>query len=280
MVFGASIGGRQAAIFRLVPRPTETGSMRRRSEPARFLLRAAWPFRAAALAALLLLVPTADARAQETEAPAEEVDTDDDPFDRPGFYYGVSGVYQRNVFENRLEDVLRDELEGTGFETSSLSIDDSGGVTGLVGYRAASFFAIELQYEWIDEYKVEGKQVPGFGTVELYEIESHTITANTKWFIPFWRIQPYLLVGGGYSFYDIDRAPGGTALSLQGIDIDDGNQGDWAVRAGGGIDWYLTEWLVFNTQVSAVLTTLERPQISDIDDLNYLAFSGGLQYRY
>lgn len=207
-------------------------------------------------------------------------EADDDPFDRPGFYLGASGVYQRNVFESRLEDVLRDQLQGTGFETSSLSIGDSGGVSGVAGYRAASFFAVELQYEWIDEYKVEGKQVPGFGTVELYEMESHTITANTKWIIPFWRIQPYLLAGGGYAFYNVDRGAGGTALNAQGIEVSDGNKGDWAVRVGGGVDWYLTEWMLLNTQASVLLTTLERPHISDIDDLNYLAFSAGLQYRF
>ena len=38
---------------------------------------------------------------------------DDDPFDRPGFYVGLGGSYQYNVFQDRIEDVISDALEVT-----------------------------------------------------------------------------------------------------------------------------------------------------------------------
>ena len=222
---------------------------------------------------------------------AEEhmTEEDDDPFDRPGFYVGVGGTYQRNVFESRIEDVVQDELQGTLLADTKIDIDDSGGVNAVVGYRAWSWFALELQYEWIDEYEIAGSVDLGpFGTQsgDLYSIESHTLTANTKWIIPFWRIQPYILAGVGYAVYDVDRGSiydnplVEPILTANGVVVDDGTHHDFAARAGGGVDFYVTENIVVNAQASVVLTTLEKPEIGDIDDLNYIGFAAGLQYRF
>lgn len=207
---------------------------------------------------------------------AQEV-VDDDPFDRPGFYMGLSGVYQHNPFENRIEDLLEDEVPGGSV---NLSIDDSGGLSGLVGYRVASFFAAELQYEWVDEYDIKGEIGP-FPNTKIYSIEGHTLTANTKWIVPFWRVQPYLLIGVGFSSWDTDRGTAGDLLNtLPDVDIEDGTQTDFAGRAGVGLDVYVTENIVVNAQGQAVLSTLKKPDLGDIDDLNYVGFSAGLQYRF
>ena len=209
---------------------------------------------------------------------------DDDPFDRPGFYVGVGGSYQYNVFQSRIEDVIQDELEGTVLQNASFSIDDSGGVNALVGYRVWSWFALELEYEWISEYDVDGKLAGVSG--KLYSIEGHTLTANTKWIVPFWRIQPYLLLGGGIAISDVNRGQVlddpiiGPILAAQGIDVDGGKHTNAAGRAGLGLDLYITENILVNAQASAVLTTLEKPDIGDIDDLNYLSFAAGLHYRF
>ena len=222
---------------------------------------------------------------QKAERKAEETPVvDDDPFDRPGFYAGVSGVYTYNFFDKQIEDFLEDELGQQG----SVDIGNSGGVSARVGYRAASWFAAELQYEWIAPYDVDvsGDLGPGGSTISgrLYDIEGHTLTINTKWIIPFWRMQPYLLLGAGYSLYDVGRGPMAAPIETANddIQIEGGKQNAFAGRAGLGLDLYLTEKIVLMTEATAMVTTrnFETPSQGAIDDLYYLAFSAGLQYRF
>jgi len=227
-------------------------------------------------AGLLLLAPAAFS--QEIE------EVDDDPFDRPGFYVGVGGSYQSNVFQDTIEDELQDQLDGTALEGADFSIDDSGGLNARVGYRAASFFAAEIEYEWIDEYDIKGSDFGQTGT--LYSIEGHTLTANTKWIIPFWRIQPYLLLGGGVAIADVHRGnlydvPAIAAILIgEGIDVHSGTKTNAAARAGLGLDVYVTEHIVATTEATVVVTTLKKPDVGDVDDLNYMSFTAGLQYRF
>lgn len=207
---------------------------------------------------------------------------DEDPFDRPGFYVGAGGTYQYNAFASKIEEVIEDEVDDAlPGANSSFDLDDSAGFNALVGYRVASFFAIEVQYEWVDEYDIDGSTdvpVPESGT--LYTIEGHTLTANTKWIIPFWRVQPYLLIGGGFALSDVSNGDLANALNALGADIDEGKNTKPAGRAGLGLDLYVTKNIVINAQASAVVTTLKEPDIGDIDDLNYMSIAAGLQYRF
>lgn len=216
---------------------------------------------------------------------------DPDPFDRPGFYFGVGASLQYNAFQSQVEDAITDEITSADLVIQSLDIDESFGVNATIGYRVASFFALELEYEWIDRYDIGaggqftvGAPDPVSDSGALYSIEGHTLTANTRWILPIWRIQPYLLIGGGFSLSDVEQgdlydtyAP---LLVADGIDIDDGDSLAAAGRAGLGFDWYLTESLVLNTEAGVVITTLSSPDIGDIEDLNYLSFQAGLQYRF
>lgn len=216
---------------------------------------------------------------------------DPDPFDRPGFYFGVGASLQYNAFQSQVEDAITDEITSADLVIQSLDIDESFGVNTTIGYRVTSFFALELEYEWIDRYDIGaggqftlGAPGPVSDSGALYSIEGHTLTANTRWILPIWRIQPYLLIGGGFSLSDVEQgdlydtyAP---LLVAEGIDIDDGDSLAAAGRAGIGFDWYLTESLVLNTEAGVVITTLSSPDIGDIEDLNYLSFQAGLQYRF
>lgn len=83
-------------------------------------------------------------------ARAEADDESADPFDRPGPYVTLAGSYAYNFFDQEIEDYLEDELD----EQGSVDIEDSGGINARIGYRAASWFAAELDYEWIDRYDV------------------------------------------------------------------------------------------------------------------------------
>jgi opacity protein-like surface antigen len=170
----------------------------------------------------------------------------------------------------------------------NFDLDESFGANALLGYRIWSWFALELQYEWVDEYDIKGSAeffIPPSGLIplsgKLYSIEGHTLTANTKWIIPFWRIQPYLLLGGGVAMSDVSKGSlADDFTTVLGADIDDGTHLKPAARAGLGLDLYITKHIVVNAQASAVLTTLKNPDIGDIDDLNYMSFAAGLQYRF
>jgi hypothetical protein len=227
----------------------------------------------ASIVCLLILAPVA-VRA--------EAGLDEDPFDRPGFYLGAGGTYQFNAFNSRIEDVIQDEVDDAlPGANSSFDLDESGGANALVGYRLASWFAFELQYEWVDEYEINGStDVPVPVTGNLYSIEGHTLTANTKWIIPFWRIQPYFLIGGGMAVSDVSQGKLAAAFAALGGDINAGTHVKPAARAGVGVDLYLTQHILLNVQGSAVLTTLKNPDIDDVDDLNYMSFIAGLQYRF
>jgi len=233
-----------------------------------------------------------DDRKSTTERPASRdaarkdaaAEADPDPFDRPGFYVGIAGVYAFNPVDGAIEDYLEDELG----EQGNVDIDESGGLSARVGYRAASWFAAELQYEWISRFDVDvsGDLGPGGSAIggKLYDIEGHSLTFNTRWIVPFWRIQPYLLIGAGYSFYDVGRGPIAGPLEAEDddIEIEGGNQGAFAGRAGVGIDFYLTQRLVLMTEATALVTVdgFETPDEGAIDDLYYVGISAGLQYRF
>jgi len=216
------------------------------------------------------------------ESALAEESPDPDPFDRPGFYIGGGGTYQFNAFSSRIEDVIEDEVDDAlPGANSNFDLDESAGFNALLGYRIWSWFALELQYEWIDEYDIKGSldtPVPISG--KLFSIEGHTLTANTKWIIPFWRIQPYLLIGGGAAMSDVSKGDLAAALIALGADIDDGKHLKPAARGGLGLDLYITEHILVNAQASVVVTTLKNPDIGDIDDLNYMSFAAGLQYRF
>jgi opacity protein-like surface antigen len=224
---------------------------------------------AAILTAALLL--TAPCVAEAEESP------DRDPFDRPGFYIGAGASYQYNAFSNQIEDAIEDEFA----VKTDVDLDDSWGVNALLGYRVWSWFALELQYEWVDEYDIKGStNVPVPVSGKLYSIEGHTLTANTKWIIPFWRVQPYFLLGGGVAISDVNDGNLDVLLTTAGISINGGTHTKPAARAGLGLDLYITKHIVLNAQASAVVTTLKEPDIGDVDDLNYMAFAAGLQYRF
>lgn len=205
----------------------------------------------------------------------------DDLFDYSGPYLGVSGVYQKNVFESRIEDLLDDAVPGS----VSLSMGDSGGLGALVGYRLNSVLAAELQYEWVDSYDIEGS-VDDSPTLSLYSMTGHTLTGNAKLIVPFWRVQPYLVVGVGVSIFDVDMGElfndpiAGPALASAGIEVENGTRTSFAGRAGLGLDIHLTDHITINAQGQVVLTTLKKPGLGDITDLNYLGFSAGLRYRF
>lgn len=117
-------------------------------------------------------------------------------------------------------------------------------------------------------------------------------TVNAKIFFPLGRVQPYAIGGGGlvhakttggylsFCTRTPQCQPGDGSGGLgdgppldagKGI-LEDGL--DFAFRAGGGVDLYLTEHFLFNWEAGAMLP------IGTLQNLNYYFFNWGLQYRF
>jgi opacity protein-like surface antigen len=180
----------------------------------------------------------------------------DDDFTRRGAYVGVGGSYVSDVFEGEIEDALGVPVD----------VDPSGGVNAHVGYRLASFAALEAEYEWVDEFDIA---VAGLDAASL---EAHALTGNLKLIVPTWRIQPYLLLGLGAVRFELDEKLG---LGL--------SEKDWALagRAGVGVDVHLTRHLSLDVGASAVLTDEEvKVGASEINAIHFLSATAGLRFTF
>jgi len=218
--------------------------------------------RVIAILALFLLLPA-----------AALADDDKKDFSHSGFYLGVGGAYGFNFFEDMIEDAAEKE----GFK---ISLNDTWGVNARVGYRLASWFALEGMYEWMDNFKIE---VDGFTDPALEDLlgasvdyRTHTVTVNAKFILPTWRLHPYLYLGIGGQYWDLAAE---AAFAQYGFDFNDSGW-SFAGRPGFVIDAYITENILVNVEVSGVLATSNPKTIPDIGDLFYLTAGAGLQYRF
>jgi opacity protein-like surface antigen len=191
-------------------------------------------------------------------------------FGHPGFYVGAGGVYASDIFETEIEDIVEDSF---GVPVN-VDVDDSWGANGRIGYRLGSWFAAEIQYEWIDPFDVDLSAVGlPIGSASL---EAQTVTLNGRLIAPIWRTQPYLLVGVGGAFYNFTDNTLGNVLGGSG------NKTGFAGRGGGGLDVYLTDSLILNAEAAVLLTTedFNTPAAGDLDDLYYLSVGLGLRYQF
>ncbi len=202
--------------------------------------------------------------------PALADDGESSVFGKPGFYLGAGGVYASDIFETKIEDIVEDSFG----VSANVDVDNSWGAGGRLGYRLGSWFAAEIQYEWIDPFDVDLSAVGiPIGSASL---EAQTVTLNGRLIAPTWRTQPYLLVGIGGAFYDFTDNTVGNILG--GSDSKTG----FAGRTGGGLDVYLTNSLVLNAEANVLLTTenFNTPAAGELDDLYYLSVGVGLRYQF
>ncbi len=158
---------------------------------------------------------------------------DDSDFARPGVYFGAGGTY---AIEN--------------FDVPGYNLDNTFGFNVRAGYRAIPNLAVELEYEWYDDFGIQGVEVDGWA-----------LTVNGKGYLATGRVQPFVLVGLGVIHGE---------ASAGGLSLDDEAFG---VRLGAGIDAYTTENLVISIDASYVLPT------GNLDDFQYFALGWGLQWR-
>jgi opacity protein-like surface antigen len=184
----------------------------------------------------------------------------DDDFGRSGAYIGVGA--------SRTAGVVNAFLDGNAV-LKHLDLSDRWGVNTRAGYRFASWFALEAEYEWLDPFNITFFN-QGLGTLGM-----QSATINAKFIIPTWRFQPYLLLGAGAVVFDLNTRFGA-------LHIDDHA---FAGRIGLGMDVYITHGLVLNVGAESILTpakiSLNTGLVSgSVSPVGSLDFQLGLAYRF
>ena len=128
---------------------------------------------------------------------------------------------------------------------------NGGGFNIRGGYRVSDHLAVEMQFEYVDGFS-------GFGV----DLEAWNLMANGKVFLLTGRSQPYGLFGIGV--FEGKASAGG-------LSIDDT---DFAIRVGGGIDFYVNDNIVLGPEIAWVKPT------GNMEDFSYLTIGAGLQYRF
>jgi opacity protein-like surface antigen len=158
-----------------------------------------------------------------------------------GFYLGIGAAYAWDQFD----------------QFSTREPDMAIGFDAWGGYRFLSYLAAELQLEYMNGFDVS---YPWYGY--YLEGEAVTFTGNLKAYLPLGRFQPFLMSGVGLGFVKFEF--GGN----------DNSDTAFAARFGGGIDFYVTESVALQISSSYVLQT------GDLDGLDYVSMTAGLQYRF
>lgn len=215
--------------------------------------------RIAALAGLVTAFAALPAWAADDEEDAAEEEAEQEEvseYAENGFYLVGAALYgyptEQSQLEKRVEDVLSEPADAG-------DLQGSFGVDGRLGYRIDPRAALEGQFTWIRSFDVRTRTA----TDDLSgEARFLTGTANAKFFLLTHRIQPYLVLGLGYGWSEID---------MQGGDESDSG---FVARAGAGVDLYGTRMVALNLEASYLLAT------GDVDPFDHIAIGAGLTLRF
>ncbi|MFB3117162.1 MAG: outer membrane beta-barrel protein [Myxococcota bacterium] len=235
-------------------------------------------------------------------------------YDRRGIYVALSGSYARENFSdsavvNLVDGELREGLQGfrgtpvgdpdafpnpippgdPGLYTFSFGDIDSDtfGISGRGGYRCHPYVSAELQFERLadfegsisenDDITNQGIDPADIDTPRRFdlELESLVFTTNVKGYLLTGRYQPFILVGMGFMRMESKARDDGTLGTKPGLAPQASERTvDFALRFGGGIDFYLTRNVVVSAEASYLMPT------GKLDNLDYYSLGLGLQYRF
>lgn len=169
-------------------------------------------------------------------------------FARKGPYLGANLIGANFV---RLDEIDND-----------LESDPGVGFNAYGGYRLGSAVAIELQYEMLIGTTLDLDGVSG----DAGTADTTTVTGNFKFFFLQDRFQPFVVLGFGVLSRDLDDDSGQSQT---------GTESGFAMRYGAGLDVYITREIAASVGASYIL-----PGGSNIEDLDYVSYGLGIQYRF
>ena len=221
-------------------------------------------------------------------------DIDVNIYARERFYLGASASFLSPSFLSDVEKTLDDFTRTVTNADSTESLDWAFGFNARAGYRFHPHFAVEIEYEWAD-----ANGFPVFVAVEkggerrefnevIIEVRrpEWVVTANQKIFFTKGRTQPFVMLGMGVMHGSIEPGvnPVSIALDPPGeikvVGLGQQRTGSltrtaFTFRFGGGMDFYLSEHIVFETLVDYVY-----PMGSLENVMDYVSISFGLQYHF
>lgn len=176
-------------------------------------------------------------------------------YSRSGFYVWLgAGI----GISTKAEDQLSAIASAVAGGPVPVKVSSAAGFNGRIG-MAGGIISSELQFEYLPGFEASVLDVPAA------EWSLFTMTGNLKLQLPAGQLQPYALVGGGST-----RSTASSPV-LPGVD-----QSFWggAVRAGGGLDLYVTEHVALAADATYVIP------FGDNEDLDYVSIGIGLIYKF
>jgi len=191
---------------------------------------------------------------------------DDTAQDRTGPYVGLNFGIGFTTFNEDITPIAGP----AGADT--VNVEDSLALNVRAGYRVNPLLAVELQYEWFEEAAYESDTAilrPGLPATSYRSfdphVEAHILTANARFIAAIDApAQPYALFGFGTGYYDIDTV------------IEDRQTWEAVGRIAGGVDYYITEHVVFVFEAGAIFSTRK---LLD-ETVPFVSVTAGLQYRF
>jgi len=202
-------------------------------------------------------------------SPAAHAEND---YTRPGWYVGAGMGFGWQNFSGNFPDP-RTDLDADIIQTGL-------GAEFWGGYRILSFLAAELQLEYLDRFNSEHDFIfvsnpNNPGDPASFEANFLTVGGNIKVYVPTQRIQPFIVVGVGFT-----RAHVTEAYSPAYVAGNPGNPGDdqhlidFSARLGAGVDFYESPTLSIGATATYVLMA------GELDGLDYISLALGVQYRF
>ena len=168
---------------------------------------------------------------------------------REGWYLGARGVYAVEDFD----------IDATA--------DNDFGFNLFAGYRMLRGLASDFEFEYVDAIPARGDPAGPNFDVRTFDFAWNFRVYPLAWaFEPssvFQRVQPYLSAGPSIQWAQLQRLPGG-----------DRDEGNFAGRLGGGLDFLLTENVALSADAIYTIGT------GDVRDFRYLSVGWGFSYRF
>lgn len=234
-----------------------------------------------ALSLALVLLASAPVAAEEEET----------TYGRTGPYGGAGLMFGLDTFDNVVDDVSRNLQRRPSCTSNNqtptgcvhrplgppqVDLGPTGGLDAWVGWRVHRYLALEAEAEWMaflgfqsdENMPTADLSFPGTIARKLkLDIDTLVITANLKPYLSGGRIQPFALLGAGIMLEEF-------GVEYDGIN-DDEHHKDFAMRFGGGADYYATENIVLTIKGSYVLP------FGTVADRSYVSLGMlGVTYRF